>query len=81
MTFFVYVLSSRGFFPVIVGFIRRIPVLGSILNLSFISAVSIRAPAHAAATQQSSDAETQAQHGSFTCSLFITGMPGITVSS
>uniref|UniRef100_A0A3P8WEX8 Golgi transport 1Ba n=1 Tax=Cynoglossus semilaevis TaxID=244447 RepID=A0A3P8WEX8_CYNSE len=76
-----FFLLFRGFFPVIVGFIRRIPVLGSILNLSFISAVSIRAPAHAAATEQSSDAETQAQHGSFTCSLFITGMPGITVSS
>lgn len=34
-------LTSRGFFPVIVGFIRRIPVLGSILNLPFISAVRI----------------------------------------
>lgn len=33
--------TSRGFFPVVVGFIRRIPVLGSILNLPFISAVSI----------------------------------------
>ncbi|XP_024912934.1 vesicle transport protein GOT1B [Cynoglossus semilaevis] len=33
-----FFLLFRGFFPVIVGFIRRIPVLGSILNLSFISA-------------------------------------------
>lgn len=34
-------ITKRGFFPVVVGFIRRIPVLGSILNLPFISAVSI----------------------------------------
>ncbi|XP_036005163.1 vesicle transport protein GOT1B-like isoform X2 [Fundulus heteroclitus] len=35
-----FFLLFRGFFPVIVGFIRRIPVLGSILNLPFISAPS-----------------------------------------
>uniref|UniRef100_A0AAX7TQ34 Golgi transport 1Bb n=1 Tax=Astatotilapia calliptera TaxID=8154 RepID=A0AAX7TQ34_ASTCA len=34
-----FFLLFRGFFPVVVGFIRRIPVLGSILNLPFISAV------------------------------------------
>ncbi|XP_065328097.1 LOW QUALITY PROTEIN: golgi transport 1Ba [Pelmatolapia mariae] len=33
-----FFLLFRGFFPVVVGFIRRIPVLGSILNLPFISA-------------------------------------------
>uniref|UniRef100_A0AAZ1X7C6 Golgi transport 1Bb n=1 Tax=Oreochromis aureus TaxID=47969 RepID=A0AAZ1X7C6_OREAU len=33
-----FFLLFRGFFPVAVGFIRRIPVLGSILNLPFISA-------------------------------------------
>uniref|UniRef100_A0A3Q2E6I3 Golgi transport 1Bb n=1 Tax=Cyprinodon variegatus TaxID=28743 RepID=A0A3Q2E6I3_CYPVA len=32
-----FFLLFRGFFPVVVGFIRRIPVLGSILNLPFIS--------------------------------------------
>ncbi|KAK0139655.1 Vesicle transport protein GOT1B [Merluccius polli] len=37
-----FFLLFRGFFPVVVGFIRRIPVLGSILNLPFISGVSIR---------------------------------------
>uniref|UniRef100_A0A672IID5 Vesicle transport protein GOT1B n=1 Tax=Salarias fasciatus TaxID=181472 RepID=A0A672IID5_SALFA len=36
-----FFLLFRGFFPVVVGFIRRIPVLGSILNLPFISAVSM----------------------------------------
>ena len=33
---------DRGFFPVAVGFIRRVPVLGSILNLPGISTVSTR---------------------------------------
>uniref|UniRef100_A0A672IK91 Vesicle transport protein GOT1B n=1 Tax=Salarias fasciatus TaxID=181472 RepID=A0A672IK91_SALFA len=37
-----FFLLFRGFFPVVVGFIRRIPVLGSILNLPFISAVSMK---------------------------------------
>ncbi|XP_023206336.1 vesicle transport protein GOT1B isoform X1 [Xiphophorus maculatus] len=35
-----FFLLFRGFFPVVVGFIRRIPILGSILNLPFISACS-----------------------------------------
>lgn len=33
-------LYRRGFFPVAVGFIRRVPVLGSLLSLPGISAVS-----------------------------------------
>ncbi|TNN45336.1 Vesicle transport protein GOT1B [Liparis tanakae] len=36
-----FFLLFRGFFPVVVGFIRRIPVLGSFLNLPFISGVYI----------------------------------------
>uniref|UniRef100_A0A6Q2YCM2 Uncharacterized protein n=1 Tax=Esox lucius TaxID=8010 RepID=A0A6Q2YCM2_ESOLU len=32
-----FFLLFRGFFPVAVGFIRRVPVLGSILNLPGIS--------------------------------------------
>uniref|UniRef100_A0A674NPN7 Golgi transport 1Ba n=1 Tax=Takifugu rubripes TaxID=31033 RepID=A0A674NPN7_TAKRU len=32
-----FFLLFRGFFPVVVGFIRRVPVLGSLLNLPFIS--------------------------------------------
>ncbi|XP_072309530.1 golgi transport 1Ba isoform X2 [Eucyclogobius newberryi] len=32
-----FFLLFRGFFPVVVGFIRRIPVLGVLLNLPFIS--------------------------------------------
>ena len=32
--------SPRGFFPVVVGFIRRVPVLGSLLNLPGIRSVS-----------------------------------------
>ncbi|KAA8580439.1 hypothetical protein FQN60_005974 [Etheostoma spectabile] len=39
LEFYGFFLLFRGFFPVVVGFIRRIPVLGSILNLPFISAV------------------------------------------
>ncbi|CAG08683.1 unnamed protein product, partial [Tetraodon nigroviridis] len=34
-------LLDRGFFPVAVGFIRRVPVLGSLLNLPGISSVCI----------------------------------------
>ncbi|KAJ3612016.1 hypothetical protein NHX12_020294 [Muraenolepis orangiensis] len=37
LEFYGFFLLFRGFFPVVVGFIRRIPVLGSILNLPFIS--------------------------------------------
>lgn len=54
-------ITSRGFFPVVVGFIRRIPVLGSILNLPFISAVST------AATLQLCFVYTQ--HGYISCLL------------
>uniref|UniRef100_A0A8C9SX67 Golgi transport 1Ba n=1 Tax=Scleropages formosus TaxID=113540 RepID=A0A8C9SX67_SCLFO len=32
-----FFLLFRGFFPVAVGFIRRIPILGSLLNLPGIS--------------------------------------------
>lgn len=34
-------VCCRGFFPVAVGFIRRIPILGSLLNLPGISGVSV----------------------------------------
>jgi len=34
-------LGNRGFFPVAVGFIRRVPVLGSLLSLPGISKVSV----------------------------------------
>uniref|UniRef100_A0A4W6F6F2 Golgi transport 1Bb n=1 Tax=Lates calcarifer TaxID=8187 RepID=A0A4W6F6F2_LATCA len=36
-----FFLLFRGFFPVAVGFIRRVPVLGSLLSLPGISTVSI----------------------------------------
>uniref|UniRef100_A0A3P9CDR8 Golgi transport 1Bb n=1 Tax=Maylandia zebra TaxID=106582 RepID=A0A3P9CDR8_9CICH len=36
-----FFLLFRGFFPVAVGFIRRVPVLGSLLSLPGISAVSV----------------------------------------
>lgn len=32
--------SSSGFFPVAVNFLRRVPVLGTLLNLPVISGVS-----------------------------------------
>ncbi|KAG2468876.1 golgi transport 1Ba isoform X1 [Erpetoichthys calabaricus] len=32
-----FFLLFRGFFPVVIGFIRRIPILGSLLNLPGIS--------------------------------------------
>uniref|UniRef100_A0A672NBU2 Vesicle transport protein GOT1B-like n=1 Tax=Sinocyclocheilus grahami TaxID=75366 RepID=A0A672NBU2_SINGR len=35
-----FFLLFRGFFPVAVGFIRRVPILGSLLNLPGISGVS-----------------------------------------
>lgn len=41
LTSFSLSLFHRGFFPVAVGFIRRIPVLGSLLSLPGISTVSI----------------------------------------
>uniref|UniRef100_F7EC07 Spexin hormone n=1 Tax=Xenopus tropicalis TaxID=8364 RepID=F7EC07_XENTR len=34
-----FFLLFRGFFPVVIGFIRRIPVLGSLLNLPGISSM------------------------------------------
>ncbi|KAE8613008.1 hypothetical protein XENTR_v10007530 [Xenopus tropicalis] len=34
-----FFLLFRGFFPVVIGFIRRIPVLGSLLNLPGISSL------------------------------------------
>ncbi|XP_016135795.1 golgi transport 1Ba isoform X1 [Sinocyclocheilus anshuiensis] len=37
LEFYGFFLLFRGFFPVVVGFIRRIPVLGYLLNLPFIS--------------------------------------------
>ncbi|XP_032502260.1 vesicle transport protein GOT1B isoform X1 [Phocoena sinus] len=33
LLFRTFFASPRGFFPVVVGFIRRVPVLGSLLNL------------------------------------------------
>lgn len=38
----VFALFYRGFFPVVVGFIRRVPILGYLLNLPGISSVSIK---------------------------------------
>lgn len=35
-----FVILFSGFFPVAVNFLRRIPVIGSFLNLPFISSVS-----------------------------------------
>lgn len=35
-----FFLLPRGFFPVVIGFIRRVPVLGSLLNLPGIRSVS-----------------------------------------
>ncbi|XP_022527462.2 golgi transport 1Ba isoform X1 [Astyanax mexicanus] len=37
LEFYGFLLLFRGFFPVVIGFIRRIPVLGYLLNLPFIS--------------------------------------------
>ncbi|XP_026065310.1 vesicle transport protein GOT1B-like isoform X2 [Carassius auratus] len=37
LEFYGFFLLFRGFFPAVVGFIRRIPVLGYLLNLPFIS--------------------------------------------
>ena len=36
----IYLLCSSGFFPVAINFLRRIPVIGSLLNLPVISTVS-----------------------------------------
>ncbi|MBN3311745.1 GOT1B protein, partial [Atractosteus spatula] len=36
-----FFLLFRGFFPVVIGFIRRVPILGSLLNLPGISGVRI----------------------------------------
>ena len=35
-----FFLFFRGFFPVVVNFLRRVPVIGNILNLPGISSVS-----------------------------------------
>ncbi|XP_022527463.2 golgi transport 1Ba isoform X2 [Astyanax mexicanus] len=40
LEFYGFLLLFRGFFPVVIGFIRRIPVLGYLLNLPFISGPS-----------------------------------------
>uniref|UniRef100_A0A4W4FDV9 Golgi transport 1Bb n=1 Tax=Electrophorus electricus TaxID=8005 RepID=A0A4W4FDV9_ELEEL len=40
LEFYGFFLLFRSFFPVVIGFIRRIPVLGSLLNLPFISGPS-----------------------------------------
>uniref|UniRef100_A0A3B1JVA4 Golgi transport 1Ba n=1 Tax=Astyanax mexicanus TaxID=7994 RepID=A0A3B1JVA4_ASTMX len=40
LEFYGFFLLFRGFFPVVIGFIRRIPVLGYLLNLPFISGPS-----------------------------------------
>ncbi|KAF5894004.1 Vesicle transport protein GOT1B, partial [Clarias magur] len=37
LEFYGFFLLFRGFFPVVIGFVRRIPILGSLLNLPFIS--------------------------------------------
>ncbi|KAI5617991.1 vesicle transport protein GOT1B [Silurus asotus] len=37
LEFYGFFLLFRGFFPVVIGFIRRIPILGSLLNLPFIN--------------------------------------------
>ncbi|KAK3517947.1 hypothetical protein QTP70_028353, partial [Hemibagrus guttatus] len=37
LEFYGFFLLFRGFFPVVIGFIRRIPILGSLLNLPFVS--------------------------------------------
>lgn len=36
-----YFLYFSGFFPVVVNFLRRVPIIGNILNLPVISTVSI----------------------------------------
>ncbi|XP_051544280.1 vesicle transport protein GOT1B-like isoform X1 [Myxocyprinus asiaticus] len=36
LEFYGFFLLFRGFFPVVIGFIRRIPLLGYLLNLPFI---------------------------------------------
>ncbi|KAG9342355.1 hypothetical protein JZ751_016857 [Albula glossodonta] len=39
-----FFLLFRGFFPVVIGFIRRVPILGYLLNLPGISGVSVNMP-------------------------------------
>ncbi|KAG1953399.1 Got1/Sft2-like vescicle transport protein family [Pimephales promelas] len=62
LEFYGFFLLFRGFFPVVIGFIRRIPVLGYMLNLPFISGVSF--------TQQGDEEESARLHFFLSCFYF-----------